>query len=212
MVVYREAEKKDLAEVTALLTESFHGYAFFDMYSPIKKEKKYQFMRAIQDVSTKASFKKHITLVGIQDNKIVSVAQLKSPDMPDINLMDYVLLGGNKILLAGGLFNTFGLLKMLDEASSICHKLPGRIWYLNSLAVSKSCQGQGLGSKTITDCIIPYIQKKDGGLLTLITNSEQNRLFYKKNGFEEFHEMILFRKDKELGNWSYRMNIDKSSK
>lgn len=99
---------------------------------------------------------------------------------------------------------------MLDEAGSICHNLPGRVWYLNSLAVSKSCQGQGLGSRIIADCIIPYIQERDGGLLTLITNTEKNRFFYKKNGFEEFHEMFLRRNGKELGNWSYRMNIDKN--
>lgn len=207
MVIYREAEKEDLAEVAVLLTESFRGYAFFEMYSPSRKERQNQFFHAIQEVSTKAFFKKHITLLGIQDKKIVSVAQLKAPDTPDISLLDYVLSGGIKILIAGGHFNTFGLLRMLDKASSICHNLPGRVWYLNSLAVSKSCQGQGLGSKIITDCIIPYIQKRDGGLLTLITNSQQNRLFYKKNGFEEFHEMILRRKEKELGNWSYRMKI-----
>jgi hypothetical protein len=58
------------------------------------------------------------------------------------------------------------------------------------------------------DCIIPYIEKRGGGLLTLITNTEKNRLFYKKNGFEEFDEMIIRRNGKELGNWSYRMNID----
>ena len=98
---------------------------------------------------------------------------------------------------------------MLDKASSIWHNLPGRVWYLNSLAVSKFYQRQGLGSKIIADCIIPYIQEKNGGILTLITNSEQKRIFYKKNGFEEFHEMILRRKNKEFGNWSYCMKIDK---
>ncbi len=168
MVVYREAKKEDLTEIAALLTEAFHGYAFFDLYNPNKRKKQYQFMHAIQDANAKASFQRHITLVGIRDNKIVSAAQLKAPDTPDVGFLDYVLAGGIRVLFTGGLFNTLGLLKMLDEASSICHNLPGCVWYLSSLAVSKSCQGQGLGSKMITECIIPYIRKRNGGLLTLI--------------------------------------------
>ena len=208
MITYRPVRAEELEEVTALLTESFCNYSFFEMYMD-NKEKQYKFLRAILEVGVKATYTKYIIMVGVQNNEIVSVAQLKAPDTSKISLMDYVLAGGIKILLAGGLSNTFGFLKMLKEASSICHHLSGRVWYLEFFAVSASCQGQGVGSNMLENCIIPYIQKSGGGLLTLITNSEQNRAFYTKNGFEEFHEMFIRRNGKEIGNWSYRMKIEK---
>lgn len=208
MIDFREIRNDELETVAELLTESFKGYSFFEMYLD-NKEKQYKFLRTIQEVAVKAAYKKHIMLVGVQDSKIVSVAQLKASNTSDISLIDYILAGGIKILLTGGIRNTFGFIKMVEEANSICHKLPGCVWYLSSLAVSSSCQGQGLGSMMFEDCIIPYIQRRGGGLLTLITNSQRNRVFYKKNGFEEFHEMIISRNGKELGNWSYRMKIDK---
>lgn len=206
MIVYKEAGRDELKEAAELQIESFSGYSFFEMYIE-NKEKRLRFLRAIQEVEVKAFYKKHIVLVGVQENKIVSVALLKSPDKSEVGLLDYALAGGFKILFAGGPINTFGFLKMLEEAGSVCHRLPGRVWYLESLAVSASCQGQGLGSKMLEDCIKPFIAKRGGGSLALITNAERNRIFYKKNGFEEFHETVISRNGKRIGSWSYRMKI-----
>ena len=41
----------------------------------------------------------------------------------------------------------------------------------------------------------------------LITNSEKNRAFYQKNGFEEFSSEEFDVNGYKLGNWGYRMNI-----
>ena len=73
---------------------------------------------------------------------------------------------------------------------------------------SSSCQGQGAGSKMLNDCIKPYIAKHGGGILTFITNPQINRKFYIKNGFTEFHEMVIRRNKTEINNWSYSMEIN----
>ncbi len=207
MIVYRKVRQDELDLAAELLTKSFQGYSFFNMYAG-NKIKKHEFLHAIQEASVKTAYKKHTVLAGTNDNKIVTVAQLKAPHKAEAGILDYLLGGGIKIMLAGGIKNTMELLKMNEEATTACQEQPGRVWYLSALAVSTFHQGQGLGSKMLHDCIIPYIEKRGGGLLTLITNTEKNRLFYKKNGFEEFDEMIIRRNGKELGNWSYRMNID----
>lgn len=208
MMEYRKARKAELGEIAVLLTVSFQDYGFFKMYIK-NRERQFKFLHSILSTAVKAYYKKHIILVGVNDNKILSAALLKTPDKQELGLMDYVSAGGIKALLTGGIFSTWGFLKLAQEAGSACHSLPGRVWYLETLAVSASCQGQGLGSKMLKECIKPYIEKRGGGLLTLITNTELNRLFYKKNGFDEFHEMTLARNGKKIGNWSYRMKIDK---
>lgn len=207
MIIYRKARKNELNEISTLLTDSFYDYNFFNIYKTNDNWKQYKFIKSIQDVNVKTTFKKQIILVGIKNEKIVSVSLLKSPSSPSINIIDYLTKGGIKILLAGGIKNSFGFLGMSEQASSICDKLNGNIWYLNSLAVTKSIQGQGIGSKMLQDCIIPYIKKRGGGILTLITNIEINRIFYKRNGFEEFHKMIINRNNKVINNWSYRLPI-----
>ncbi|MGG3338833.1 GNAT family N-acetyltransferase [Bacillus subtilis] len=47
------------------------------------------------------------------------------------------------------------------------------------LGVSPFYQGKSLGSKMINDCLISFISKCGGGILTLITNADLNRSFYK---------------------------------
>ncbi|WP_081473718.1 GNAT family N-acetyltransferase [Paenibacillus terrae] len=59
------------------------------------------------------------------------------------------------------------------------------------IAVSNSFKGKGLGGKMLNECIKPYIASHGGGLITFNTNAEDNRSFYRKNGFTEIHEMTI---------------------
>ncbi|AET59686.1 histone acetyltransferase HPA2-like protein [Paenibacillus terrae HPL-003] len=43
----------------------------------------------------------------------------------------------------------------------------------------------------LNECIKPYIASHGGGLITFNTNAEDNRSFYRKNGFTEIHEMTI---------------------
>ena len=58
------------------------------------------------------------------------------------------------------------------------------------------------------ESILPYVRVQGGKSLCLFTNSEINRQFYQKNGFEEFHEQSFTYKGRTIGSWSYSYRID----
>ncbi len=209
MIRFRKADKKDLKKCTELLAYSFWGYEYFEPF--IKNEKKrYRFEHAIQEVNVKAYYDKTTMLIAEENGEIIAVAQLKSPEDKDACFWDYIKAGGLKVIAAGGLKNTFSWLDMFDKTGKVCHEYEEPHWYLSSLAVSLKAKGRGVGTRMLRDCIIPYISLHGGGLLMLITNSEKNREFYKKNGFEEFSGEIMEFNGYRMGNWGYRMEIDDS--
>ena len=208
-MVYREAQKSDLKAIAELMSESFSRYSYFDVYVA-DKDKRLKFMRAIQEMHTKLSFKNEKILVGVQNDKIVAVAILKAPNSPEGSILDYILAGGLNVIFTGGISSAFGLLGMTEEASVECHKQYPNAWYLTTLAVCSSCQGQGLGGKMINECIKPYILSQGGDMCTLITHSEENDRFYIKNGFVKFHSKLIRRNGKEITNWSYKAKINPS--
>lgn len=92
------------------------------------------------------------------------------------------------------------MLTVTNEAEKSYKSLKEPAWYLEVLGVLPSYQGKSLGSKMINDCLIPFISKSWGGVLVLFTNSDLNRSFYGKNGFEEFSESRIRRFDYEICN------------
>ena len=206
MITFRKAVKDDFDSCIQLLANSFWGYEYFEPFVKSKK-KRYQFEHAIQEVNVKAYFDKTTMFVAEESGEIVAVAQLKSPHDKDACFWDYIKAGGLKVIAAGGLKNSFDWLNMFEQTGRVCHEFKEPHWYLNSLADSLKAKGQGIGSRMLNDCIRPYIQFHGGGLLMLITNSEKNRAFYQKNGFEEFSSEEFDVNGYKLGNWGYRMNI-----
>ena len=204
MITFRKAVKDDFDSCIQLLANSFWGYEYFEPFVKSKK-KRYQFEHAIQEVNVKAYFL--IPDESSQTPSAISVAQLKSPHDKGACFWDYIKAGGLKVIAAGGLKNSFDWLNMFEQTGRVCHEFKEPHWYLNSLAVSLKAKGQGIGSRMLNDCIRPYIQFHGGGLLMLITNSEKNRAFYQKNGFEEFSSEEFDVNGYKLGNWGYRMNI-----
>ena len=96
----------------------------------------------------------------------------------------------------------------MDSTAGIpCHTLQKGAWYLSSYLVNTSMQGEGIGSRFLQECIIPFVKKKGGKKLCLFTNSEINRKFYRKNGFKEFHKQVFRYRGKSLGSWSYVMEL-----
>ena len=85
-----------------------------------------------------------------------------------------------------GLSKILNFFHFSEDARADCDKKHPSAWYLEVLAVDDSLKGHGLGSGMLQDYLIPYIQKHGGEELTLITNTEGNRKFYKKNGFRSF--------------------------
>ncbi|GED01339.1 GNAT family N-acetyltransferase [Bacillus atrophaeus] len=155
---------------------------------------------------TKAYFKKHFCFLGIQNGEIVVAALLKHRDKPDISLIDYIAAGGIKIIKMGG-FLVLNMLTVTNEAEKSYKSLKEPAWYLEVLGVLPSYQGKSLGSKMINDCLIPFISKSRGGVLALFTNTDLNRSFYRKNGFEEFSESRIRRFNYEICNWGFKRKV-----
>ncbi|WP_277714839.1 hypothetical protein [Bacillus atrophaeus] len=59
----------------------------------------------------------------------------------------------------------------------------------------------------INDCLILFISKSRGGVLALFTNTDLNRSFYRKNGFEEFSESRIRRFNYENCNWGFKRKV-----
>ncbi|WP_078394480.1 GNAT family N-acetyltransferase [Shouchella patagoniensis] len=205
MIIYREANAEELHTIAELLAKSFRDYPFFDLF--MSSQKKEQLFTDIHALNTKSYFKKHVVLVAIREETIVAAALLKHRDRRDVGLFGYVAAGGLSVALKGGPAFLRDFLSVANEAKAAVERLEKPVWYLESLVVDPSQQGQRLGSKLLNDGIIPYIAKNDGGPLTLITNIEINRTFYKKNGFEEINAKTIKRNGHSVNNWSFKKEI-----
>lgn len=206
MLSFRLASNQDLEACTQLLKDSFQGYPFFELYVTDPK-KQAKFLAALHEVWMKTSFQNETVFMAEMDGAPVAVAVVKAPNNKQSTPWDYLHAGGWRVMLAGGLLSAARLMRTVQASDQACHNLPDPKWHLSMLAVSGACKGHGVGSRMLNECITPYIANHGGGLLTLNTNTEENRIFYRKNGFEEFDEMIFHGNGKQVGNWSYKKEI-----
>lgn len=202
---FRIADKKELIICTKVVKDAFDEYEFFNMFIEHPQKRKAYF-EVLMEVWMKNCFQYGTVLVGTENDEIVSVAVLNAPDDKEIDFID-CSIKTIKLFCIGGIKNTKRFLKMCETSDEACHVLPNPKWHLVLLAVAKKYSGKGIGSLMLQNCIIPYVSKHGGRLLTFNTNAEVNRSFYKKNGFEEFDISTLYENGKELGNWSYKMNL-----
>ncbi len=212
MIEYREIYKKEIKEVAQMVADSFGEYPMYTLTFRDKFKNKEDFIRYISklnNVHISANFKKHKCFVGIENNKIVSVALLQNPKIKRISLLNYIFSGGIKLLFPVGFKIIIDFFKISNIAHEACEKEHKGAWYIELLAVSPECKGKGFGTKMIFDCLAPYIKSQGGKEAALITNTENNCKFYKKNGFENFSFNKIEWKNKSLNNWSFIKNINK---
>lgn len=210
MIYYRVAEEKDLDELSTLLVEGFKNYCFFKetIGKEFKQNEKYEeFLYSLFKVLIKANLKKHLCIVGVIEEKLVSWASLKNPHVSELKIFDYIAVGGLSLFKYISPISILKFLKFTENSHSMCNKLRPSAWYLDSFVVSPNYQGKGVGSKMINDCIKPYIINKGGLMISLVTSSEINYQFYIKNGFQEIEESIITYKNSNLRNWSFCMNL-----
>lgn len=206
MITYREAKKSEIREIADLVATSFGEYpmytlAFRDKFKT--KDDFIRYMKKLNRVHIGANARKHKCFVGELDGKIVSVALLQDPNIKRISLFDYILAGGVGLLFPIGFKRLIGFFDISNEAHKDCAKRCGDVWYVELLAVSPDCKGQGLGSKMLNDCLIPYVESQKGTEPALITNTPSNCKFYEKNGFANFAVSELKWKNNAIQNWSF---------
>lgn len=206
MIQYRRAKYEELKSIARLITDSFKEYPFFDLLLPPGK-KNDDFLFSLHYLNTMTYLKKHCCFIGIEDGQILTAVLLKHRDKPEVGFFDYVSSEGFNLLINGGIPCIKNLLKMTHKSKLACHGLGKSNWYLEALVVNVNFQSRHLGSHMLRKCVFPYIKFNGGGVLTLITSTEKNRIFYTKNGFEEFDETFLTNYNCRVGNWSFKIKL-----
>ncbi len=210
MIIYREAYRKEIKVIARMVAESFGEYPMYTLTLRDKFKSKEDFIKYItklNKVHIRSNQRKHKCFVGVDNDKIVSVALLQDPKIKRISIFNYILSGGISLLFPVGFRRIIDFFDISNEAHKACEKEHSKAFYIELLVVSPKCKGQGLGSKMINDCLIPYAKAQGGKEIALITNTENNCKFYEKNGFKNFAFDKVRWKDKSINNWSFIKNI-----
>lgn len=205
-LTFREAERKDIEEVSVLGAKSYHDYEYFSIFFPDERVR-YNFGVELQRTGCRTALRRDRIMLAECDGRIVAGAELIAPYDDEQSGFDFFRNGGLKVLLAGGFKESLRWLDMQEETGKICHDIKEPHWYLNSFAVDNDLKGQGIGTRMMQEYIIPFIAENGGGPLYLITNSEINSRFYLKNGFELFSYEEFTYNGKKMGNWAFRMDV-----
>lgn len=210
-VTYRLAERDELGSIADLAAASFADYPFFTFVfrDAFSDESDYlKFIRSLLLMYFRAIARRNDCLVGVLDGSIVSVALMQNPTNKRPGLLNYIVSGGWRIPWRVGLKRVLDFRRISDDTDRDCFTRYPQAWYVELLAVQSNHRGQRLGSRMIQDCMIPYVRRKGGNAITLITNTEPNRRFYTSNGFTEFLSQPVERNGITVGNWSYYMDLD----
>lgn len=210
MVEYRIIRRNEIKKVAKMVTETFGEYPMYTLTFRDKFNKRKDFINYItklNKVHIRANARKHKCFVGIENEEIVSVALLQDPKTKRISLWNYIVAGGVRLLYPVGLKRLIDFFDISNEAHKACEKEHNSAWYIELLAVSPNCKGQGLGSKMISDCLIPYVNSYGGREIALITNTKKNCDFYEKNGFFNFSKNELTWDKRTINNYSFIKKI-----
>ncbi len=202
---YERMTREEIPECAALAERAFLDYQYFSDYVPEEK-KRARFLLSMLKVELKLNFDLMDIFTAKEDGRIAALAMLCPPDYVKPGAMQYLRAGFGGTYLAGGFRGVNDWCELEKKASAPCHRVKDA-WYLSLLTVDTDCHGRGIGSRMLNECIIPYIREKGGRELTLFTNSEGNRVFYRKCGFEEFDERFFEYHGKRLGSWSCRKKL-----
>ena len=206
MLTFEKMCPEERGACAALAARAFTDYEYFTDYIP-NDQRRTRFLNTMLDIEVRINDGQADFFTAKIDGEIVAVAMLCLPEYKKPSDMAYIRAGFGKCFLQGGLRDVAAWNDMEGKAGEPCHSLGGQTWYLNLLTVEPEHKGQGLGSRMLRECILPYVKEHGGETLCLFTNSEVNRKFYQKNGFVEFDQRSFNRKGKQLGSWSYRASI-----
>lgn len=207
MLTFEKMRPGERGTCAALAARAFENYEYFTYYIP-NDQRRTRFLSTMLEIEVRINDGPAEFFTAKEDGTIVAVAMLCPPEYKKPSDMAYLRAGFGKCFLQGGIRDVAAWNNMEGKAGQPCHSLGGQTWYLNLLTVEPNLKGQGLGSRMLQECILPYVRDHGGETLCLFTNAEGNREFYQKNGFEEFDQRFFKRKGKQLGSWSYRIQLD----
>lgn len=212
MIKYRRPRKHELMELAQIFAGAFANDPLCaHIKKSFKSEEKYLESMALAYLPyIKVHYKTGAVFVSDEDKEIKCFCILSHPGTKSAGVMDFIRAGGLKAVPKVGLFKLLHYIKLLDEAAKPCEEMNQHAWIIETLMVKPGCQGKGIGSRMLRDCIMPYVMdyceegKKE--TIVLYTNTESNRQFYKKRGLTEF-DATMIGKGKQIGNWSFKIEV-----
>ena len=207
-IVYRKARLDEYQKIGKVIADSFFDYPFLTLIiDDLKKPENYPaFLELLEILLTRLYIKKETCLVAEQDGEILAVALLQQNDF---SILSYLLNGVIKLFRYISPRNFLKYLDLVDRSEEHLKKSNSFDWYLMLLAVNPSVKGQGVGSAFLRDAVEPYVKSKGCKRLGLITSTEKNVPFYKKNDYVLLDFMELEYGTKSIGNWAFLKTINK---
>jgi len=206
MLTFETLCERDIDRFVELQANAFMDYEFFSRYVPNERRRR-RFLTSLFTTDVRVNWgTQHFLAARDESGNIVAVAALREPGYVRPSNRSYLKAGVWRSILAGGYRTMKAWLKMEDEEIVPCQELTDD-WFVNLLAVDANSKGQGLGTKMLKECVIPYVKEHGGSHLCLFTNAEINRRFYEKNGFTEFDERFFEHDGHAIGSWSYRQAL-----
>ena len=208
---YREMKKEEWGACAEMAARAFDDYEYFTVYFP-RDGRRFRFLRSMIDSEFRVNEGLEVFLTAKEGERIVAAAILCPPGYIKPSAGAYLRGGFWKSMIYGGLRDVSAWDKMEYEAVGPCRDMnKEEAWYLNMLVVSPERKGEGIGSRMLQECLIPYVKEHGGKKLCLFTNSRGNRQFYLKNGFTEFDERAFTYKGKTIGSWSMQRTAAKAA-
>ena len=207
-IVYRKARLDEYQKIGKVIADSFFDYPFLTLIiDDLKKPENYPaFLELLESLLTRLYIKEETCLVAERDREILAVALLQQNDF---SILSYLLNGVIKLFRYISPRNFLKYLDLVDRSEEHLKKSNSFDWYLMLLAVNPSVKGQGVGSAFLRDAVEPYVKSKGCKRLGLITSTEKNVPFYKKNDYELLDFMELEYGTKSIGNWAFLKTINK---
>ena len=207
-IIYRKARLDEYQKIGKVVADSFFDYPFLTLIiDDLKKPEYYPaFLELLESLLTRLYIKEETCLIAEQDGEILAVALLQQNDF---SILSYLLNGVIKLFRYISPRNFLKYLDLVDRSEEHLKKSNSFDWYLMLLAVNPSVKGQGVGSAFLRDAVEPYVKSKGCKLLGLITSTEKNVSFYKKNEYVLLDFMELEYGTKSIGNWAFLKTINK---
>ena len=207
-IVYRKARLDEYQKIGKVIADSFFDYPFLTLIIDDLKKPEYYlaFLELLESLLTRLYIKEETCLVAEQDGEILAVALLQQNDF---SILSYLLNGVIKLFRYISPRNFLKYLDLVDRSEEHLKKSNSFDWYLMLLAVNPSLKGQGVGSAFLRDAVEPYVKSKGCKRLGLITSTEKNVPFYKKNDYVLLDFMELEYGTKSIGNWAFLKTINK---
>ena len=207
-IVYRKARLDEYQKIGKIVADSFFDYPFLTLIIDDLKKPEYYlaFLELLESLLTRLYIKEETCLVAEQDGEILAVSLLQQNDF---SILSYLLNGVIKLFRYISPRNFLKYLDLVDRSEEHLKKSNSFDWYLMLLAVNPSVKRQGVGSAFLRDAVEPYVKSKGCKRLGLITSTEKNVPFYKKNDYVLLDFMELEYGTKSIGNWAFLKTINK---